>query len=485
MTMSSFYIDISKNLIDFKHKLETEPRVVLSAGFGDGKTYFLKRFEEEYNDEYHFITIYPTQYVISSNESILEYIKRDILFQLIDKGLVTEELDLVGILRDAMESVDITEVLTFFVSKPVARMLGKAIEEMKALQKGLDRHTLSASKYLDSFMSVKGGLYESDAFTCLIRRCFDKIREKDGKELVLVIEDLDRIAPVNIFTILNIFGSHFDRHYVVGEGEEENKFGFDRLITVMDYESIRLLYNHLYGDEQQHCNFEGYMAKYICSHPYYYSIRREAREVIVEKIYTLFGFTNPSDVAMKKIIDEQLKEMTIRDLERVFLFNPKRALRRPSEPLNINGFMLSPDSPIVSIEAYRLFFGLSFDFSRAYDKYPDELTQIEAIGPLWLMKNSRPEDKIKGFSYNKGLFPLTLEYDSDGSILDFHFRKSNNLSSPMLDVEGLIDSDEYYRARIWTVEEQFNQYFFYSGEKEDEGFVGSDEEGDDEDDYEY
>jgi len=480
--MSSFYIDISQNLVNFKHKLETEPRVVLSAGFGDGKSFFLKRFQEVYQKDYHFFTIYPAQYVIGSNESIFEYVKRDILFQLIDKGLLTDELDLVGMLKEAMESVDMAEVLSFFISKPIAKMLGKVVDEIRLLRKGLNRHTLSASKYLDSFMSVKGGLYENDAFTCLIRRCFDKIRATDGKELVLIIEDLDRIAPVNIFTLLNIFGSHFDRHYVVGEGEEENKFGFDRLVTVMDYDSVRILYNHMYGDEEQPCNFEGYMAKYICSQPFYYSIRREARKVIVEKIYSLYGFTNPSDGAMKKIINSQLKRMTIRDLERVFFFNPQELLREPSEPLVINGFVLSPDNPLVSIVAYKVFFGLTFDFSGpAVSKYPDELTQIEAIGPLWLMAKSRPDNKVYGLKYGDGFFPLKFEYDNSGFIMAFRFKKSNHFSSPMLDVKGLTDPLSYVRAGIWTITEQFNQYFYSLGEKEEESFVIRDEEYEDDD----
>ena len=44
--MADFFIDVTQNLKDFKHKLEMEPRVILSAGFGDGKTYFLKKFED-------------------------------------------------------------------------------------------------------------------------------------------------------------------------------------------------------------------------------------------------------------------------------------------------------------------------------------------------------------------------------------------------------------------------------------------------------
>ena len=115
----AFIIDISNNLSDFKHKLEREPRVVLSAGFGDGKTYFLKRFSEKYQSDYHFFTIDPAQYVIGTNEAIFEYIKRDLLYQLVEQGIFTEKLDLEGLLREMMEDIDITEVLSFFLSKPV------------------------------------------------------------------------------------------------------------------------------------------------------------------------------------------------------------------------------------------------------------------------------------------------------------------------------------------------------------------------------
>lgn len=37
-------IDISQNIQDFKQVFENESRIIFSAKFGDGKSYFLKKF---------------------------------------------------------------------------------------------------------------------------------------------------------------------------------------------------------------------------------------------------------------------------------------------------------------------------------------------------------------------------------------------------------------------------------------------------------
>lgn len=37
-------IDISNNINDFKQVFESESRIIFSAKFGDGKSYFLKKF---------------------------------------------------------------------------------------------------------------------------------------------------------------------------------------------------------------------------------------------------------------------------------------------------------------------------------------------------------------------------------------------------------------------------------------------------------
>ncbi len=460
--MTEFQIDITQNLVDFKHKLETEPRVILSAGFGDGKTYFLKKLAEKYDDEYHFFTIYPSQYLISANESIFEYIKRDILYQLVDEGLVTEELDLVGLLREVMESVDVSEVLAFFMSRPVAKALGKLIDGLKSIQASINNNTLSVSKYLESFLSVKGGLYENDAFTCLIRKCFERIRALDGKEHVLIIEDLDRMSPADIFSILNIFGAHFDRHYVAGESEEENKFGFDRLITVMDFENIKTLYNKVYGEEEEQSNFDGYIAKYICSTPFNYSIRKEGRRLLTEKLYAFFEFTNSDDLAMKHAIEEELMKKSIRDIERIYLFEPESIIRHPEEAIEINGYNLSPNSSIVRLQAYKYFFGLELAGGRLTSKYPTTLTQIETHGPLWILHNIPSYETINGVSYAGIFFSLRIERDDEDRIMAFRFNPVNSITTPCPEVGDMSDVLSRSKLHLWATESKFHQYFYYA-----------------------
>ena len=41
-------IDISQNIHDFKQVFENESRIIFSARFGDGKSYFLKEFMKNF-----------------------------------------------------------------------------------------------------------------------------------------------------------------------------------------------------------------------------------------------------------------------------------------------------------------------------------------------------------------------------------------------------------------------------------------------------
>lgn len=81
-------IDISGNLNNFAQYLEKTDRIILSAKFGDGKTYLLNelRKDEAMQDKYEFFTIYPVNYSVAKNEDVFEYIKRDIIVQLHKKS---------------------------------------------------------------------------------------------------------------------------------------------------------------------------------------------------------------------------------------------------------------------------------------------------------------------------------------------------------------------------------------------------------------
>lgn len=457
--MSDFLIDISQALKDFKHKVESEPRVVLSAGFGDGKTYFLKQFQEKYAEEYHFFTIFPAQYVIGTNEAIFEYIKRDILFQIVDKGLITEEFDLAGMLQGMAEYVNVSELASFFASKPIAALLGTVVKQVKSIMNMINRHRISGPNYIDSFLSARGGLYENDAYTCMIRKCFEKMREQDGKQIVLIIEDLDRMDPSSIFSILNIFGSHFDRHFVINAKEQENKFGVDRLITVMDYDKLAVLYNHQYGEEGDG-NFDGYISKYICSRPFRYSIRVEARRLLTEKIYALYSFSNPNDIGMKQRLSHNMESMSIRDIERVFLFDPLSVLRDPSGTIEINGHKLSPLSPIVFAQAYRMFYDLSCVEERSTSKQPDDLSEVEAIGPLvYLSARKDYFQTPRWMVFNGNSYLVTPRFDDEDRLLTIQFKRSRSYSTPYFDADEM--------EHLYNVESLFEPYFYYNPDPDD------------------
>ena len=84
-------IDISQIIQDFKQIFENESRIIFSAKFGDGKSYFLNEFMKSYDEkknDFYFITFHPVNYVVEENRDFIEYIKRDILFQLIKNNRI-------------------------------------------------------------------------------------------------------------------------------------------------------------------------------------------------------------------------------------------------------------------------------------------------------------------------------------------------------------------------------------------------------------
>ena len=59
--------DVNEEMIDvepicrrFRQYIEIDNRCILSAKFGDGKSYFLSQFTQMYNDEYLFCLLYTS-----------------------------------------------------------------------------------------------------------------------------------------------------------------------------------------------------------------------------------------------------------------------------------------------------------------------------------------------------------------------------------------------------------------------------------------
>ena len=248
-------INITHELKRFEQHLAQNPQTILSAKFGDGKTYFLNEYIQLHDADTFFVVLHPVNYVLSPNEDIFEYIKRDILCSLVHRSEFQE--------------------INF-----------------------------------DRFKNTKGGLFEFDQFTFAIQRTIRAI-QKAGQRCVLVIEDLDRLDPGHLFRILNVLSAHIDSDKCT------NKFCFDNIVAVLDYDTTRHIFRHFYGDK---ANYEGYMSKFMSSHPFEYSITKVAHEQLEAylkndcRIESLGNF--PKNTSGLSLV-EKINNMSVRDVEHV------------------------------------------------------------------------------------------------------------------------------------------------------------------------
>ena len=90
-----FLIPIDDAIESFRHHLDSHDRTILSARFGDGKSFFLSHFmdNEDVKECYTFLTIFPVNYQVTDNRDIFELIKRDILLQMLLKGVIETDVE--------------------------------------------------------------------------------------------------------------------------------------------------------------------------------------------------------------------------------------------------------------------------------------------------------------------------------------------------------------------------------------------------------
>ena len=271
-------INISGKLNDFAQYLETTDRIILSAKFGDGKTYLLNelRKDEAMQNKYEFFTIYPVNYSVAKNEDVFEYIKRDIIVQLHERKLL-ENIDLNALFASVLTSDDFTSVVSFLLSfVPMGEFYNKVYHKFLEIKNKYDEKKHTADKYLSKFANTAGCIHEEDGYTKLIKKAIEWMSQdhslngkvKKAKKPVLIIEDLDRLDPKHLFRILNVVSAHIDdsnRPDIVG-----NKFGFNNIVLVMDYDVTKHIFHHFYG--AQAC-YEGYMSKFLSREPFRYSIK--------------------------------------------------------------------------------------------------------------------------------------------------------------------------------------------------------------------
>ena len=381
------YIPIADKLKEFYHHLSTADvdRTIFSAKFGNGKTEFLHRFKKDYSNEYTFYTLYPVNYQIAPNEQVMEYIKRDLLFQLILNGTLTP----IGNIPDSILLQWYVNENSFNIVKDIIKFAPSIIgsgSQLSFVLKGAIALAESINNQCKKFKEFKtkitegnfekavniignlsegaGNIYELDPISWLIAQSI----AKQDKKSVLIIEDLDRIDPAHLFRILNIFSAHIDRKYLCSDktiykdGEEKkvdelpNKFGFDKIIFVMDAESANAAFKNFYGDS----NYEGYISKFISKYIFEYSIIDNAQFQLYKHIDKECKINSNIIFEGLEAIGEKLELKSIRDIARA-LDNFKYAYRKKKIRVSKNFYFLS-DTPLVKLLAVLIRLGVKRNY---------------------------------------------------------------------------------------------------------------------------
>ena len=359
-------INISGKLNDFSQYLETTDRIILSAKFGDGKTYLLNelRKDEAMQDKYEFFTIYPVNYSVAKNEDVFEYIKRDIIVQLHKRKLL-ENIDLNALFASVLTSDDFTSVVSFLLSfVPMGEFYNKVYHKFLEIKNKYDEKKHTADKYLSKFANTAGCIYEEDGYTTLIRMAIEWIsqdhslngEERKAKKPVLIIEDLDRLDPKHLFRILNVVSAHIDdskQPDIVG-----NKFGFNNIVLVMDYDVTKHIFHHFYG--VQAC-YEGYMSKFLSREPFRYSIGSIMIQAFETQLGEKLGIQNLWIFFSR--FRERLAESSLRDLHKLIQFETKFCIKQ--DEYIYSGGSMSTSLPLFHLIIYMMESGMSTEAIQA------------------------------------------------------------------------------------------------------------------------
>ena len=290
------YIPVDDAIQRFEDHLLSHDRVVLSAKFGDGKTFFLNKFKEkcmfDAESPFEFITLYPVNYQVLGNKDIFELIKHDVLLQILQAGIIDVNYEVTDRMAfefyiqshfctvgesffEMLESCGADDMVTkgFLAAFKSVNWLKSLKDKVGEFKKEIDQ-----TAFLDDYLSTfdENSVYENDIITKIIRDNIKAYQEKYGKRVVLVIEDMDRLDPAHLFRIMNVFSAHMDYGYrsmqPIDSSLVGNKFGVSNVVFVMHEKNTEALFHHFYGE----CaDYDGYMSKFYNKDIFRFSLAEE------------------------------------------------------------------------------------------------------------------------------------------------------------------------------------------------------------------
>ncbi len=362
----SIEIPIVKPKSEFEAHLNIKDnkRIIFSAKFGTGKTTFLKKYYSN-KSEIHAIHLFPINYSVAKNEDIFELLKYDILFKLLKIDHQYQDINIEN--KETITKLLKEEALNIFI--PFLKAIPNIGESIFAIAEKLNqindklkdsktksKVSESTKTFIEKIVNTAGNIYESDFYTKLIKYIIGQLQSnperadsESKREVVLIIDDMDRIDPEHIFRILNIFASHYDHE------ADNNKFGFDKIILVCDIENIRQIFSNKYGLS---VDFSGYIDKFYSTEVFYYNNDIEISNY-VDQILELVEIRHNNIPELNFSGDQSMKmifKLIIDSLVSCNLLSLRNLLKLTKTPYNVKKYRLDKfldnSEPIFNINTY-------------------------------------------------------------------------------------------------------------------------------------
>lgn len=382
-TQDKYIIDTKSVQQSFEKELkqygDSSARIFFSGKYGVGKTKFLERFFEEKKEEYLKIHLYPVNYQIYNNLDIIELLKADIIIELLKQNILfadNSKLTLVKYLKQyATPSLiaekivdygtDISKTISSVIPVGIFSILGKALKDYQAVNNHFQDIKSGDSGIIEKFLKDSK---EPDIISSIVHTT---IKDINDKKSVLIIDDLDRLDPEHIFRILNILSAHFDR-------DGDNKFGFDYIIIVGDYNNIQSIFHHKYGKD---ADFDGYIDKFYTVKPFEFDNRKALLIQLpnIIKSYQRKDFSKDSSHYTYIIVEDIIRKSI--DLDSINL----RALLK-----NVNLKLLSIEQKYINIPKESAHLIIAIDILIDIFGTKDKL--IEIIENIRINSDTYPDD---------------------------------------------------------------------------------------------
>lgn len=426
--MSEIKIDITEEVTRFEDHLNLidNYQTIVSGIFGIGKTYFIKEFFETYKDKYEIVYISPINYTVSQNEDIFEYIKFDVIFELLSKNVDFEKMDFSKLLTFQFFFQDnVFDIVSLIVenSNKIGKNVSGIWSSLKQLKNKFNSYhnavQIDEEKELVGFLKEiadrKGLIYEENRITRIISSINNELKDSN-KKIVLIIDDLDRIDPEHIFRLFNVFACHIDN-----TGGDINKFDFDKIIFVCDIENIRNIFHSKYG---MNVDFTGYIDKFYSREIYHYDNRR----LIEKNISKILGTIQTSEQyrhildfrTNEKGINLELKDILI-NLINSNALNLRTLLKLANKQYQIKIYTILFEGQYDRISSIHLNIVLMYDFFLSL--YGTHLSLDIAIMKCEKNRPLRSVDSI--ILWRVGFLLTILDYEKH-KFKDGHYVYNNN-----------------------------------------------------------